>query len=170
MSISRRGILRLFGAGAASAATGVRPHDAAKALGLAGVPAAHEDVMDKIEKEGIGSISSPPRFVPKPTLPSLNSRIEELHDRVWAKVHRRHNDSNMPLNIKTKKSWSAEFKDSCWQKEEEVMRYYFRKLQSDRAFAKSVIKGLGIVFDETYDYGEDDCDVPKATTSTNLRF
>lgn len=168
MSLTRRGILKLLGAGATSAAAGVSPRDAAKALGLPSSVGAHVDVETLYESQATtGEVNG---LMPiRRSKPSRRHLLEKLQDKYYDKGSRLHNHRAMPLNIRNKKSWSDEFKYHCWQQDQELIRMFFKEMYDNKDLSTKFLTALGLEFeDDSYYDGPEEMSTP--ATGSNLRF
>lgn len=149
MNLSRRGILRLLGATTASAASGITPREAAKALGMPSTLGVHKmptDVYAEVGAEG-------PTLLPRPRKPSRYAQIERMADRFHSRSYREQHSKAMPQKFAGRKSWSHEFKMSCWKQEQELMDLFFREMRENKSFSTSVLNAFGLDFE---DYEEPD--------------
>lgn len=122
---SRRAFLKLLG-GTAAAAPLVTPRQAAAALGLD---------PSKVGIAGGGAGMAAHEAAPKaPRL--LVSDIYRDRERKSRPV------KYMPPHIRNKKSWSDEFKASCFRDEDRVMDAFIKKIEEDDTFAERVTEML----------------------------
>jgi hypothetical protein len=131
--MNRRGLLSLFGGGAAAVVSGVSVKDAAAQLGLenglvVGGP------LPNVVSEGGEPSSNPYSGLPH----SYMRHLWRMRDRI------QHSNPHMPAHIATKRSWSPAFKEGVNRREVEIMEAFINKVEADEAFAERVGKMLGL--------------------------
>jgi hypothetical protein len=127
--MNRRGLLALLGGGAVSAASGMSPAEAAKQLG---VPAT------------VLSPGGPDASEFEPVVSDMSRDIWRVRDMMYTRSGaQRARVEQMPVHIRTKKSWSESFKSSCAEREERVMQMVVDRMERDERFAERI---LDVVF------------------------
>ena len=123
----RRDFMKLLLGGTTAAAT-VSPKDAAKALGLPGV-----DGMEPMEDIEVAVGGADWQI------------IERAMDGIWKRNQANStSDTDLPVHIRTKKSWSPAFKRLVLEREIKIASLFESKVRQDEAFRKKIMEQFGV--------------------------